>query len=91
METSETGPPGPVAESLNPPVPTISVVVPAYNEARRIGPSIESILRFLKGHDRTAEVILVDDGSDDETRDIAGYEFSSVIPVGGQLKIHLLL
>ena len=57
---------------LNPPVPTISVVVPAYNEARRIGPSIESILRFLKGHDRTAEVILVDDGSDDGTRDIAG-------------------
>lgn len=72
METSETGSHGPGAETLNPPVLTISVVVPAYNEARRIGPSIEHILRFLKGHDLAAEVILVDDGSDDETSDIAG-------------------
>ena len=72
MVTSETGLQAPVERTLNPAVPMLSIVVPAYNEARCIGPSIENILHFIEGRNLAAEVILVDDGSTDETAGIAG-------------------
>ena len=71
METSETGLKAPVDGQLNPSHPYISIVVPAYNESLRIGPSIESILGFINNHKFTAEIILVDDGSIDDTVEIA--------------------
>ncbi len=45
----------------------ISLVVPAYNEEGRIGPSIERVARYLRTRDESWEVILVDDGSRDST------------------------
>lgn len=45
--------------------PFLSVVIPAYNEAARIGPSLEAIRSFLASKNFTAEVIVVDDGSGD--------------------------
>jgi glycosyltransferase involved in cell wall biosynthesis len=71
METSETGLKAPVDGQLSPSHPYISIVVPAYNEALRIGPSIEGILRFIDARQFEAEVILVDDGSVDDTSKIA--------------------
>jgi len=41
----------------------VSVVVPAYNEAGRVG----AVLRTVVSSDRVDEVIVVDDGSEDET------------------------
>jgi dolichyl-phosphate beta-glucosyltransferase len=41
------------------------VVVPAFNEERRLGPSLERLRSFLKG--RNVEVLVVDDGSTDGT------------------------
>ncbi len=46
---------------------SVSVVVPAYNEAGRIGAVLEPIL----GSRLVAEVIVVDDGSEDSTADEA--------------------
>ena len=71
METSETGLKAPVDGQLSPSHPYISIVVPAYNEALRIGPSIEDILGFINARQLAAEVILVDDGSVDDTSKIA--------------------
>ncbi|MHB8834076.1 MAG: glycosyltransferase, partial [Desulfobacteria bacterium] len=45
---------------------TISVVMPVLNEAARIGERLSELARFA-----FREVIVVDGGSDDETRDIA--------------------
>jgi hypothetical protein len=45
-------------------VPGISCIVCAYNEADRI----EEVLRTLDGHPALEEVIVVDDGSTDDTR-----------------------
>jgi glycosyltransferase involved in cell wall biosynthesis len=47
--------------------PYLSIVVPAYNEAGRIGDSVQTIRNFLKTQPFTSEVLVVDDGSQDET------------------------
>ena len=42
--------------------------IPAFNEAQRLPPTLESSLHFLRaGEDASWEVIVVDDGSDDGT------------------------
>lgn len=53
---------------------TFSIVIPAYNEAKRIPRTLDHILSFLAAKDWKAEVIVVNDGSIDETADIVrGY------------------
>jgi dolichyl-phosphate beta-glucosyltransferase len=47
--------------------PALSVVIPAFNEASRLPPSVELILEYLRAGGRTYEVIVVDDGSRDST------------------------
>ncbi len=81
METSETGRQGPVEAAIDPSVPVVSVVIPAYNEARRIGPSIESIFRYIEDHNMPMEAIVVDDGSTDGTADIAASSKSANLKV----------
>src|SRR3989344_705014 len=44
----------------------ISCIIPAYNEGPRIG----KVLRVACGHPLIGEVIVVDDGSKDNTKDI---------------------
>lgn len=45
----------------------MSIVIPAYNEARRIEKSLEKIRQYLDSHSFLSELIVVDDGSTDET------------------------
>jgi len=51
---------------MNPPHPSISVVIPAYNAREVIGRAVESVLAQTR---RPDEVIVVDDGSTDGTRE----------------------
>ena len=55
----------------SPPTPYLSLVIPAYNEAGRLGPSLEAILAYLAQRPFAAEIIVVDDGSSDGTADVA--------------------
>jgi glycosyltransferase involved in cell wall biosynthesis len=50
---------------------TLSVIVPAYNEERRLPATLDAILRYLGRQSYASEVIVSDDGSDDRTREIA--------------------
>ncbi len=50
--------------------PSISVIVPAYNEASRLGNSLQTISEYLKQYGNT-ELIVVDDGSADQTAVVA--------------------
>lgn len=45
----------------------VSLIIPAYNEERRIGKSLEQIFPFCNAQGYPYEVIVVDDGSTDET------------------------
>jgi glycosyltransferase involved in cell wall biosynthesis len=47
--------------------PRVSIVVPAFNEASRIGESVRRIEEFLSQAPFTSELIVVDDGSSDDT------------------------
>ncbi len=49
----------------------LSVVIPAYNEEARIGSSLRRILDYLRRHRIRYEVMLVDDGSADDTAGVA--------------------
>jgi glycosyltransferase involved in cell wall biosynthesis len=45
----------------------LSIIIPAYNEERRLGASLDGIAQFLAGKSYQSEVIVVDDGSSDGT------------------------
>jgi dolichyl-phosphate beta-glucosyltransferase len=45
----------------------VSIVIPAYNEAERIGPTLEAVARWANAYPGAVEVIVVDDGSPDGT------------------------
>ena len=50
----------------------ISVVIAAYNEANRICPSLIKISEYLCNKRLEHEIIVVDDGSNDDTSEVAG-------------------
>jgi glycosyltransferase involved in cell wall biosynthesis len=48
--------------------PFLSVVIPTYNEESRIPSTLQTVTEYLARQDYSSEVIIVDDGSTDETR-----------------------
>lgn len=49
----------------------LSIVIPAYNEEKRIGATLEKIQDFLSSQPYSSEIILADDGSTDRTIQVA--------------------
>src|SRR5207247_9505072 len=52
-------------------VPWLSVVIPAYDEERRLPPTLRAVLSHLRALGRPFEVIVADDGSADGTSRVA--------------------
>jgi glycosyltransferase involved in cell wall biosynthesis len=50
--------------------PQYSIIVPAYNERARIGGTLERILEHLNQQKWSAEIVVVNDGSRDDTNDV---------------------
>jgi len=44
-----------------------SIIIPAYNESARIAPSLDCVLRFVEQRNWRAEIIVINDGSRDDT------------------------
>jgi glycosyltransferase involved in cell wall biosynthesis len=49
---------------------TYSIVIPAYNESGRLGATLEKVLAYVRQQGWDAEVIVVNDGSRDNTAEI---------------------
>ena len=47
-----------------------SIVIPAYNEAKRLPRTLQPILTFIEAQSWDAEIIVVNDGSTDDTADV---------------------
>ena len=52
--------------------PTHSIVIPAYNESERLASSIPKVLEYIRSRGLQAEVIVVNDGSRDDTAEVVG-------------------
>lgn len=59
--------------------PEISVIIPAFNEENRLSATLPKIHEYLQGNFTTFEIMVIDDGSTDATRDLAG-EFCDQYP-----------
>jgi dolichyl-phosphate beta-glucosyltransferase len=59
------------------PSPLLSFIVPAYNEGARLGNTVEQVLRYLQAQPYSSEVIIVNDGSTDDTTQVAEALFAA--------------
>ena len=50
---------------------SLSVVIPAYNEAARLGNTLRAVVDYLRQNFPDGELIVVDDGSSDQTEELA--------------------
>ena len=53
----------------------ISIIIPCFNEEKRILETLKTLFAFCKGNFEKFEIIFVDDGSTDQTWGIVGSEF----------------
>src|ERR1039458_6590036 len=60
-----------------------SFVIPAYNESSRIRPTLDELLRYSQQRNWDAEILVVDDGSRDDT--------AQIVPEYGTLHPQILL
>ena len=57
-----------------------SIIIPAYNEAARLGATLQRVLEYIRAQRWNAEVIVVNDGSRDNTADLVR-QYASANPV----------
>lgn len=57
--------------NTNPKQPEISVVIPAYNEAQSIENALRQVAGYFHASGLAGEIVVVDDGSSDETASLA--------------------
>lgn len=67
-------------------LPAFSLVVPAFNEAERIGDTLRVTVDYLRAHSAQSELIVVNDGSTDGTGDVV----RNVLAQPGALPMRLL-
>jgi len=56
-----------------------SIVIPAYNESARIPATLAAVVSCVRAHGWNAEVIVVNDGSQDDTAEVVG-AFAATAP-----------
>jgi dolichyl-phosphate beta-glucosyltransferase len=67
---------------------SLSVIIPAYDESRRIGASLGKIFEYLNAQRYDSELIVVDDGSKDDTAGVARRVFDA--PARGRVEARVI-
>ena len=70
--------------------PFLSIIIPAYNEERRLPPTLTMIGDFLRGQPYTSEVIVVENGSTDGTTAVIEQFIAAHTQSGESLQLRLL-
>lgn len=70
--------------------PALSVVIPAFNEATTLPATLERIAGYLAARRGPCEVIVVDDGSDDDTCAVACACADRIAAGGGPVAVRVL-
>ncbi|HLL72065.1 MAG TPA: dolichyl-phosphate beta-glucosyltransferase [Pyrinomonadaceae bacterium] len=65
----------------------LSLIIPAYNEAARLGTTLQAAFEYLNAQTSESELIVVDDGSTDETTRVAEQSFEQH---AGRIGSHLI-
>ena len=52
-------------------IPFLSIVFPAYNEALRLPDTLEKTLAFVNSQSYSIEIVIAENGSDDDTLSVA--------------------
>lgn len=65
--------------------PYLSLIIPAYNEGRRLGETLRVVTAYLHRQPYSWEVLVVDDGSNDGTRALA--ETYATVRAGARVRV----
>lgn len=69
-------------------LPPFSLVIPAFNEADRIGPNLRGALNYLQQTSPESELIVVNDGSTDATSEVVREVFAGPGQIATRLVEH---
>lgn len=70
--------------------PFLSIVIPAYNEERRLPPTLEKIANFLRTQSYRSEILVVENGSTDDTTGVALQFARDRMHAGGPFRVEVL-
>ena len=70
--------------------PFLSIIIPAYNEERRLPPTLTKISDFLRGQPYSTEVLVVENGSNDRTSAVVEEFIATHAQAEDRLQIRLL-
>ena len=70
--------------------PFLSIVIPAYNEERRLPPTLAKIAEFLRSQPYTAEVLVVENGSSDRTTAVVEEFIAAQVQPEQPMRVRLL-
>lgn len=69
--------------------PFVSIIIPAYNEEARLPPTLTRVASFLRQQPYTAEVLVVENGSQDRTSEVVQHFIDQAVQPSDRFRVQL--